>query len=84
MLFAARRSLTSAAGGGPRESGLFCCLVGPVIADPVQQVAAGRYHTVGLKSDGTVVAAPEERDLLFDVLCAGVVMAVVALYIVFF
>ena len=42
---------------------------------PVAAVAGG---------EGTTAAAPEERDLLFDVLCAGVVMAVVALYIVFF
>ena len=42
---------------------------------PVAAVAGG---------EGTSSAAPEERDLLFDVLCGGVVMAVVALYIVFF
>jgi SSS family solute:Na+ symporter len=49
--------------------------------EPVPAVAGG---AVGETVTGESLAAEPERDLLFDVLCVGVVMAVVALYIVFF
>jgi hypothetical protein len=49
--------------------------------EPVAAVAGG---AVGETVTGESLAAESERDLLFDVLCVGVVMAVVALYIVFF